>query len=1050
MPSDPCFATGPVHNGPGQGLHEIFARRAAEAPGAPALVGDGTALTYGALDRTADAWAERLADAGAGPGSFVPILLPRGIEAVTAALAVLKTGAAYALLDPGWPAPRIREILDRLTPPLAVAGAEGTPSAPPGTGVPVWTPPRGRTAPSPAFRPAVARGTDPACIFFTSGTTGAPKGVVSPHRATSRLFRPGGLALGATVPLAAPTSWDAFSLELWSPLLTGGASVVADDPYLTPAFLAEAVPRHGVDTAWITAGLFNMLVDEAPGALTGLRRIMVGGERLSPGHVRRFLDRHPSADLYNGYGPVESTVFATTHRVTARDCDRDDGIPLGRPVPGTQVYVLDGDRICEPGRTGEICIAGEGLALRYLGDPALTREKFAHLRIGGERTRVYRTGDLGLWGEDGLLRFRGRADRQVKLRGHRVEPAQIERRLERLAPVRSARIVARRDAGGAVRDLVAFCVPARPGERWEEVSTALRAQLPAYELPSSVVGVDAFPLTPQGKLDEAALLRAVPAAAAAADPPGDRAAGDGGRCGAHDDAVLRAVAAAFAAVLGPGRTPVDASFFELGGSSLDAGRVCSRLAESLDRAVPVSRLYQYPSASALAAWLRSAEPRPTGDGGGAADRADRAGGPDAPGGAVPLTPMQSVYLTRQLTSPSDRTGYCTLVWRIDGEPDPNALEAATAAVHRRHEPLRAAYTPFPVPSAVPADVPAPPLEVLGPEPSSKAALRALRAELSDGLLLEDGEVWRTVLVPLSSGDRWFFGCVVHHIAFDGWSESVLADDLAAAYNAALEDREAPGPEPPSLERLHSTRIARLSHSDDRSPGLREELRGVPPIRWPRRPVGTAPGPPGRVAAAIPAHVADAADRAAAAAGTTRFCALLHAWSASLAEVTGQWDFALGVPAARRDGPGLEHAVGCHITMLCVRMRGAALGEGPDALTATARLVRGAFSAQEADLEDLAEAAGAVADGRPPIYQTLMALQDNRAPELELSGVRASFIRQPYLDLPLELHAELWPEAHGGLRLELSYRPEAVAGSTCRDLAERFSDRLHALVPGAPS
>lgn len=1052
MRPEPKGTAGPRNNAPGGGLHEAFARRAAERPGAVALVEGERTTTYAELDATANAWAAELVAAGVTPGALVPVLLPRSTELVTALLAVLKAGAAYALLAPDWPADRLRDVTRDLRPPLLIA-RDGL-DAPQGQALPVWSPPSGETAARAAapagFTPVAVGAGDPACVFFTSGTTGRPKGVLSPHRATARLFRPGTFAeftADTAMPLAAATPWDAFSLELWSVLLHGGTSVIVTDPYLSPAALGDAVSRHRADTVWLTSSLFNMIVDESPDAFRGLRQVMIGGERLSAGHVRRFLRRHPGITLLNGYGPVESTVFATTHRVTEPDCDLPGGIPLGRPVPGTQVHVLDGTRPCAVDETGEICLAGDGLALGYLGDDALTARKFTDVRIDGRQVRVYRTGDLGRWDEDGLLHYHGRSDRQLKIRGHRVEPAEIERQVERLLPaVRHCRVLARGDAARGERELVAFCVPVRQGDPLDGALAVLGEALVAYQRPAALIGVDAFPVTAQGKLDERALLAlAEEAGLAAPDGPPQEAAHpaqSGVRPADLRDPVLRAVAQCFASVLELDAVPLDVPFVHLGGTSLGAGRLCARLAAALSRPVPVSWLYQDPTASGLARRLAAAPaPAPAPE-------------PAAPVRAgTPLTAMQLVHLTPQLLDPADRTGHCLLTWAVEGELDRAALEAAIAEVHRRHEPLRAAYVLDPRPAAELVDIPAPPLEVLPARESVAAAARAARAELAAELAPDVGEVWRTVLVPVTGQETGastaVLGCVVHHVAFDGWSEAVLADDLSAAYRTAVATgTPVLGPRP-TLAAVHREREARLREaaSGTHRAFLRAELADVPAMSWPAGSEPRETGAPGLVEAVLDAGGLAAADAAAASAGVTRFVLLLSLWAASLSEATGQRDFAVGVPVAQRDGAELERAVGCHINMLALRLRGAALDGDSAAVARVAGTAARAFAAQDVPFPDVLALVDPPRSGRPPLYQILFACQDNTPPELELVGAKTTLLRQPYLDLPLELHTELWPAGDGGLLVHTAFRPGTVAESTAREVSKRFTERVRTLVPG---
>jgi amino acid adenylation domain-containing protein len=985
-------------------------------------------MSYAELDRTADAWAAALGGAGVTPGSCVPIVLRKSPALVAALLAVLKTGGAYALLEPAWPVDRLADLIEQLDAPVVVS--EHAELA--GPARTAWTPPAATNGAPSGFRPVSVDASHPCCVFFTSGTTGRAKAVLTPHRATARLFAPGTFVRfdeNTVIPLAAAMPWDAFSLELWGALLPGGTSLLVDDPYLSADSLRRGVAEHGVTTTWLTSSLFNMLVDEDVDVFAGVRAVLTGGERLSPEHVARFLRRHPEIRLLNGYGPVESTVFATTHRIAPEDCYRPDGIPLGRPVPETQVYVLDETRECEPGETGEICIAGNGLALRYVGDPTLTATKFPTLDIGGERVRVYRTGDLGAWDEDGLLVFRGRADRQVKIRGHRVEPAEVERRIEQLLPsVRSCRVVARRH-GVRADGLMAFCVPSRAGDRLEGARTELEHGLLPHERPVAVVVVDRFPVTEQGKLDEQALL----ALAAAREP----AVADGrSHLDAPRDATERVVAAAFAEVLGRTAVPLDTPFFELGGSSLDAGRVCARLGGRLDRAVPLGRLFEHPTAAALTAWLASTRPsaaRPL------------AAATDA---SVPLTPMQTVFLVRHLVNPSERTGYCLLIWEVRGELDRACLDAAVAAVHAQHEALRAAYSPDPTPVARPADVPPPTTMALRPEATFDAATGALRAELAGGLDPTAGEVWRTAVAPIGSGDVTLFGCVVHHIAFDGWSESILARDLAREYDAA---RGAKVPAAPSAPTLALAQLARAERAHSAAPGslpaLIDELADVPDLSWPAPPSAEAPGPPGHFELSLRPDVVADVDALAAEAGVTPFVVLLSAWARALADVTGQHDFALGVPVAQRDHPLLEDALGCHITMVCIRVRGRALDPGPGGLRELAQVVAHALAAQDVSLLDLLRSVDRPRNRRPPLFQTLFALQGTERPALELAGLRTAFLRQPYLDVPLELHGELWLDELGGLRLAVSYRPDAVSRTVAEDVAGRFADSLSTVVAG---
>ncbi|WP_207922517.1 AMP-binding protein [Micromonospora sp. KC606] len=997
-------------------------------PDATALIAGDRRVSYADLDRTAAAWSVDLTRHGVRPGHLVPIVLPRGVQLVVSLLAVLKAGAAYSLLDPGWPVSRLTQILGQLDSPVVV-----TVDLPPaGTGA-GWRPPNGASAPPPDWLARPALDTDGCCVFFTSGTTGPPKGALSTHRAIARLFQGGvlpALTERAVVPIGAPTPWDAFALELWWALLTGGTALLDDEPYLTGVGLRRAVVGHGATVTWLTSTLFNMIVDEEPDSFAGLHAVVAGGEALSPRHVRRFLDHHPAIPLFNGYGPVESTVFTTLHRVRPADCDLPDGIPLGRPVPGTGVHVLRGDQPCPVGVVGEICVSGEGLALRYVGDPALTRRRFASVVVDGRDTRIYRTGDLGSLTSDGVLHFHGRADRQVKIRGHRVEPAEVERQIEALLPVRACRVVPVPAQDGRPDRLLAFCVPRRPEDPLDGALDVLRATIVPHQLPAAVQSVEAFPVTANGKLDEARLLVDAGGQHGPDHPVGKPSSDRPRSAPGIEQGSAALVATVFGEVL---RAPVSpaSSFHDLGGSSLDAGRICARLSTALRRPVPLSRLYRHPSVAALAGWLDRTS----------ADEHQRR--PVPPDAAVPLTAMQTVFLTRSLVDPADRTGHCLLTWTVQGRVDRAALAVAVSAVHHRHTSLRASYLPDPTPRTLLVEIDPPPVEELPGRATVEAAVAAVRDAFDEDLDVTVADLWRIALVPVGE-DTTVLGIVVHHIAFDGRSQSVLATELGAAYHRALRRRDGDRP-PIPLDVTY--RHCPVETDEAVVAEVQRRLRGVPELVWPTLPARRPSGAPatGLVTAVIQAATVDALGRRAATLGTSPYVALLacHGWA--VATVTGHGDFLVSSPVSQRTSAETVDAIGCHITMVFVRMRGEMVDGDPSAVRAVAAAVAAARAAQDVPLGRILDLAGPQRPARPPIAQTLFALQDDPVPRLDLTDTTTRFVRQPYLDLPADLHVELWPGKGGELSLDVSFRVDAVARETAEAIACRLVERVDALV-----
>ncbi len=507
-------------------LHRAVARHARRQPQAIALIQGTDRVSYGALDAAADVLAESLRDRGVARGQVVPVLLPRSLDLVVVQLAVLKCGAAYASLDVRWPASRAAEILALVGPALIVSGPAGNAAMDEAlAGYQVLRiaeldlsgdhlAPRAGTAPTAPAEPA-----DPAAaatVFFTSGTTGGPKGVLVPHQAVTRVFGPGGLpgyGPGHAAPQAAPVAWDMYAFELWSQLSTGGCAVLVTEDHLMPSTLRDLVMSAGVDTLWLTTSLFNLFIDEDPGCFAGLRQVLTGGERLSPAHIRTFLHAHPAISLRNAYGPAENCMLTTTHLITVNDCDNPSGIPVGSPVAGTQVMVLDDDdKPVPPGAIGQICAAGRGLAIGYLGDPALTAAKFPTVTVESDEVRIYRTGDVGLLDDGGVLHFRGRQDRQLKLSGHRIEPAEVEAAARCAAGVRECVVVPVTAADGRVTRLALFYLSdpkhadhAGSGGDPLAVRAFLAARLPGYMVPAIIRRLDAFPITPNGKLDRVQL-----------------------------------------------------------------------------------------------------------------------------------------------------------------------------------------------------------------------------------------------------------------------------------------------------------------------------------------------------------------------------------------------------------------------------------------------------------------------------------------------------------------------------------------------------------------
>ncbi|MFJ6215495.1 amino acid adenylation domain-containing protein [Streptomyces sp. NPDC092296] len=548
-----------------RGLHELFDAQAARRPRATASVQHGRTLSYDELRVRSDALAARLHDAGVRHGDKVGVCGSRSLEALVAFLGILKTGAAYVPLDDASPPGRLQAMAED-------AGVHTVVTLP-GS---VCRVRRVRTridlggqAPS---RPAAAppqvrvRPTDCAYVMFTSGSTGRPKPVAVPHRGVIRLAasdlvwqrpRPGERVLHAY-----GLSSDASTIEIWSSLLGGACLVVADqEELLSPAALEARLVSERVGIAYLTTGVFHHIARTGPSALRSLRFASAGGEAMDPELTRAVLAACPDTTVVNFYGPTENSVVSTAHLVDALHPEAT-AVPIGRPLEDSSCHVVRADgTLAEAGEEGELLVGGDGLALGYLGDPELTAERFIDNPFE-PGSKLYRTGDRVVLREDGVLEYRARVDRQIKLRGHRIELDEVEARLRADDAVGEAVVELEGDT------LIGYATPARPGQALpvDRIRRSLAAWLPAAAVPARLVEVPQFPVTSAGKVDRRR-LRALAAPSDAVPPPVP--AGTRG-LGPQD-----ALAQVWQVVLGVHPAPGD-DFFEIGGDSLLAAEVVTR------------------------------------------------------------------------------------------------------------------------------------------------------------------------------------------------------------------------------------------------------------------------------------------------------------------------------------------------------------------------------------------------------------------------------------------------------------------------------------------
>lgn len=577
-------------------LVELFAEQVERDPEAVAIAHGDLVVRYGELNARAIELARALVGAGVEPGALVGLCLERSIEMVVGMLAVLRVGGAYVPLDPGYPDERLSFMTTDagIVAVVVEPGHGGRAFGSEVSVLAVGADPGGRV---PALPARVPGPDDLAYVLYTSGSTGRPKGVAVDHRAVVRLVRDTDyISIGPSDRVAhvSNPSFDATTFEVWGALLNGAVVVILDsDTALEPPRLARELRAKGITELFLTTALFNAVADEAPDAFRTLRTVMFGGEAVDPERVRKVLAASPPERLLHVYGPTECTTFATWHRVTEIPAGAMT-IPIGRPIANTRAWVVDrGGSLVPPGVAGELLLGGDGLARGYHRRPDLTRERFVDAPFGvGER--VYRTGDRVRREEDGAIVFLGRLDRQVKLRGFRIEPGEIEVALGGHPAVREC-VVAVREVTPGDRRLLAWVVPEGDPPSSAEINGFLSRRLPRYMIPSAYAMIDAIPLNRNGKVDTQALP----------DSPGPPAGGRSARPRGRTEHLVADVWREILGVPEIGRTD---DFFDLGGHSLLAVRLFSEIEQRTGRRLPVSIFDQGLTIAAMAETLEQVTP----------------------------------------------------------------------------------------------------------------------------------------------------------------------------------------------------------------------------------------------------------------------------------------------------------------------------------------------------------------------------------------------------------------------------------------------------------
>ncbi|MEV1173957.1 amino acid adenylation domain-containing protein, partial [Nonomuraea sp. NPDC049784] len=1013
------------------GVHELVAARAAERPTATAVTYGERSLTYAELDAQANRLAHHLRSVGVGPETVVGLYLPRDLDLIVMMLAVLKAGGAYLPLDTTHPADRIammiadsrasvlvgmsddlddllvgRVRLVALDDPATVAAVAAAPAQ----------------APEAAVHPGGL-----AYVIYTSGSTGRPKGIAVTHRDIVSLVTAGDyvtLRADDVVAQASTTTFDAATFEVWGALTSGAALAGIDkDVLLSPARLAEQIRQAGVTTMFLTTALFNRLASETPEAFGGLRNLLFGGEAVDPSSVRRVLEHGRPERLLHVYGPTETTTYATWHLVERAGTGP---VPIGGPLANMRALVLDRHlRPLPVGVAGELFLGGVGVARGYSGRPELTAERFVADPFAGDGSRLYRTGDRVRWLPEGAIEFLGRVDEQVKVRGFRIEPGEIEAALLAHPRLAAALVVAREDGGD--RRLVGYVVPADLTEgapSTGELRAFLRTTLPDYLVPSAFVELTTFPLNANGKIDRAVL------------PAPDNSRPDlSEEFVAPRSATEEILAGVWAEVLGLERVGVTDSFFDLGGHSLIATQVTSRVRAAFGVEIALATLFDHPTVAGLAEVIDVAAP-------------GHLAPPIVPVGRDKPLPLsfaqQRLWFLDQL-EPGSAEYNVPLALRLRGPLDALALEAALDAIVERHEVLRTrlvgregvAYQSVDPPGGFGLVV----TDLTG-EPDALDRAKALVAvDAATPFDLAGGPVVRGRLVRLASDDH-VLSLVLHHVVSDEWSGGVLRRELSALYEAFSRGESSPlAPLPVQYADFAVWQREWLQGEvlEGQLGYWRERLAGSPvldlPTDRPRPAVRSTAG--ALVDFEIPREAAAALQAMSRDAGATMFMTLLSAFTVLLGKYAGQDDVVVGTPIANRNRAETEDLIGFFVNTLVLRTD---LSGDPTFADIVARVRQEAlngYAHQDVPFEQLVDTLQPERDrSRTPLFQVFfnhLGVADRPGADTGLTG---EVLRSPHTTSKFDL--TLFTSAGAdGITGTLEYSTALFDRST----VERFAGHL---------
>ena len=1009
---------------PDDSVIDVFRSVVLNAPDKIAFETSDCPMTYRELDERSDCVARALRLGGVSDG-FVGLCISRGADQITAILGILKTGAAYLPLDAAWPTARLKAIVGDAAPRIILVD-ESAPKSISELGFRVIAVADALSASHGTSAGDRIGGTpkpeDIAYAMFTSGSTGVPKGVCVEHRSIVRLVRNPDyceFSQDERILCFAPISFDASTFEIWGALLNGGTLVLADAGSPDLGALAETISSRRVSTLWLTAGLFNQMVDTHLDCFSRVRQLLTGGDVLSVPHVRRFEEIHANVRLINGYGPTENTTFTTCQTITPADL-KGRSIPIGSPINGTCVFILDKRLKPVPrGVLGELCVGGIGLARGYLGRPELTTERFVEVEVAGATRRLYRTGDHAAIRDDGVVVFAGRSDAQVKVNGHRIELEEIE------AVLGSHSLIARagvKVVGGDGQKALAAFVVAKPEVENDEdaLRSFLEERLPRYSVPQILRFVTNLPLNANGKIDRARLpeidLGEEQRTVEAFQPK---------------DKIEESLLEMWRQVLGVRSIGAEESFLSLGGHSLKAMRLASAISERFGVKVPISVVFEQATLAELAAWIRECAVDSGGDG--PLPRADRSR-------PLPLASNQRSLWVAWKLAPASPVYNIAHSIELRGDISVDAIHKALRGIVSSHEMLRARILetngePFieivdSVEVALPVD------DIAG---DVGIADRIATEDSLKPFDLSAPGLFRFRLIRM--GAREFRLVVVfHHIIADGESVRIFADELIERLRGEHRVSDA------GLEFVDFVAEQRAAHQsgkmDDHLAYWRAMLsrRGESAeLPFDHRGLSNQAFEGGRSGCSFSEDESRSIVEACAALEVTPHAFFLALHAAFLRRYSSASNISVGIPVANRGARGSERVFGFFANTAALVIDVDVDDSFGDLVTACSDQVREALVHEVVGVEHLASETGM--DAVP--FESMFAYEDQETELSDDSDVQATIeeIVLPIakFDLTLEIR-----RCGGVFHTAFEYRADLFESSTVEALLEN----LHAFACAA--